>query len=120
MTNLLLCCCCCPLLLVLLPHFLTGAKLRVINFCTMLRAARIALALLSIFAIAYVLATPDPTDDVTGVLRPNHLGKAQGLDPHFVQPPTPNSVILPLLVPGSPTQRLTTFELVDLLCAYRC
>ena len=100
--------------------FLTRAKLRVINSPAMLRAARIALALLSIFAIAYVLATPDPTDDVTGVLRPNHLGKAQRLDPHFVQPTTLNSVIFRLLVPGSPTQRLTTFELVDLFCAYRC
>ena len=38
----------------------------------MLRWARVALALVVIFTVAYILITPDPTDDVDGVLQPNH------------------------------------------------
>ena len=43
------------------------------------RPAQVAFILLAIFAITYVLVTPDPTDDVSGVLRVNHIGKVQEL-----------------------------------------
>jgi hypothetical protein len=43
----------------------------------MMRGARIALVVVVILSIAYVLITPDPTDDVDGVLRPHHTAKAQ-------------------------------------------
>jgi hypothetical protein len=86
----------------------------------MLRAARILLALISIFAIAFVLATPDPTDDVPGILRPSHLDKGHKTAASFVQQPPQQGVIFRLPAPPSSTQRLATSELFDLACVYRC
>ena len=88
----------------------------------MMRGARIVLAVIVIFSIAYVLITPDPTDDVDGILRPNHQAKVQRL------------VSLPLLqlrvlvfvafflsMPSTKSaQRLNTSELLDLVCVCRC
>jgi hypothetical protein len=88
---------------------------------TMIRGARAALAVVAIFSIAFVLITPDPTDDVDGVLRPNHTATAQTI----VSLALPQSAILvfvPFLLPIRPsaTQRLTTSELLDLVCVCRC
>ena len=87
----------------------------------MMRGARVALAVVVIFSIAYVLITPDPTDDVEGFLRPNDWAKAQ----RIVSLPLPRSpvlVIVPFLssIPPSAIQRLTTSELLDLVCICRC
>jgi hypothetical protein len=87
----------------------------------MMRGARVALAVVAIFSIAYVLISPDPTDDVDGVLRPHHTAKAQ----RIVSLPLPQSAILlvvPFLLPMRPnaTQRLTMSELLDLVCVCRC
>jgi hypothetical protein len=87
----------------------------------MTRGARAALAVVAIFSIAFVLITPDPTDDVDGVLRPNHTATAQTI----VSLALPQSTILvfvPFLLPIRPsaTQRLTTSELLDLVCVCRC
>jgi hypothetical protein len=87
----------------------------------MMRGARVALAVVVIFSIAYVLITPDPTDDVDGVLRPNHTAKAQ----RIVSLPLPLSPILAIvafLLPIRPNaiRRLTTSELLDLVCVCRC
>ena len=43
----------------------------------MIRGARAALAVVAIFSFAFVLITPDPTDDLDGVLRPNHTARAR-------------------------------------------
>jgi hypothetical protein len=85
----------------------------------MMRGARVALAVVAIFSIAYVLITPDLTDDVDGVLRPNHTAQT------IVSLALPQSAILvfvPFLLPIRPsaTQRLTTSELLDLVCVCRC
>ena len=87
----------------------------------MIRGARAALVLVAIFSFALVLITPDPTDDVDGVLRPNHTAAAKTI----VSLALPQSAILvfvPLLLPIRPsaTQRLTTSELLDLVCVCRC
>jgi hypothetical protein len=87
----------------------------------MMRAARVALIVVAIFSLVYVLITPDPTDDVDGILRLNHSAKAQ----RIVSLPLPQSpilVIVPSLLsmPRSATQRLTRSELLDLVCVCRC
>jgi len=87
----------------------------------MIRGARAALAVVAIFSFAFVLITPDPTDDVDGVLRPNHTAKAQTI----VSLALSQSAILvfvPFLLPIRPsaTQRWTTSELLDLVCVCRC
>ena len=87
----------------------------------MMRGARIALAVIAIFSIAYVLITPDPTDDVDGVLRPHHTAKAQ----RIVSLPlaqSPILVVASFLLPIRPSgvQRLATSELLDLVCVCRC
>ena len=87
----------------------------------MMRGARVALVVVVIFSIAYVLISPDLTDDVNGVLRPNHPAKAQRLV-GLSLPQSPILVIVTFLLsmpPGS-TQRLITLELLDLVCVYRC
>ena len=87
----------------------------------MTRGVRVALALVAVFSIAYVLISPDPTDDVNGVLRPNHSPNAQ----RIVSLPLSQSPILavvPFLLSMRPiaAQRLTTAELLDLVCVCRC
>jgi hypothetical protein len=87
----------------------------------MMRGARIVLAVVVIFSVAYVLMTPDPTDDVDGVL-PNHQAKAQRL----VSLSLPQLQVLFIVafllsMPSTRSaQRLTTSELLDLVCVCRC
>ena len=85
-----------------------------------MRGARIALVVVAIFSIAYVLITPDPTDDVDGVLRPHHSAKAQII----ASLPLAKSPILEVasfLLPIRPSgaQRLATSELLELMCVCR-
>jgi hypothetical protein len=86
----------------------------------MLRVARIALALISIFVITLVLVTPDPTDDVPGVLPPLHPNKAHKLAVCHIPLPVWQSALVLLTVPASSTQSLPTSELLDLVCVSRC
>ena len=75
-----------------------------------------------IFAIAYVLITPDPTDDVEGILRQNHQAKVQKLV-SLSLPQLQVFVIVVFLLSMSSTrsaQRLTSSELLDLVCVCRC
>ena len=99
---------------------LTSTKRGAINFSQMFRTVRVALALLSIFSIAYVLITPAATDDVTAVSQRSHFGKAQKLAVCLVQPLAPQIAIFRLPTRSSSNQRLTTLELVDLFRTYRC
>jgi hypothetical protein len=87
----------------------------------MMRSARVALVVVAIFSIAYVLISPDPTDDVDGVLGLNHSAKAQTIV-SLPLPQSPILVIAPSLLstPLNATQRLTTSELLDLVCVCRC
>ena len=87
----------------------------------MMRFARVALAVVAIFSIAYVLITPDPTDDVAGVLRSNHPAMEQRL---FAVSLLQSwiLVIVPLHFFTSPTstRHLATLELLDLISVSRC
>jgi hypothetical protein len=84
----------------------------------MMRVARVALALVAIFSIAYVLITPDPSDDVDGVLRSNQLGKAL-VSVSLLQSQLLVIVPLPLSMPQSSPQRLTASALLDFVCVCR-
>ena len=88
---------------------------------TKMRSARIVLAVIAILSIAYVLITPDLTDDVDAVLRLNHSAKAQRIV-SLPLPLSPIFVIVPLLLsmPRSIIQRSTTSELLELVCVCRC
>jgi hypothetical protein len=78
------------------------------------------LVVVVILSIAYVLITPDPTDDVDGMLRPHRSAKAQIVSLPLPQSPIP--VVAPFLLPMRPSgaQRLITPELLDLACVCRC
>ena len=88
---------------------------------TKMRSVRIVLAVIAILSIAYVLITPDLTDDVDAVLRLNHSAKAQRIV-SLPLPLSPIFVIVPLLLsmPRSIIQRSTTSELLELVCVCRC
>jgi len=87
----------------------------------MMQWVRVALALVVIFSIAYVLITPDPTDDVYGVLRPNHPDIAHKvLAVSLWEFQIPVIVLFHLfLLPGR-TQHLASFELLDVISVCRC
>ena len=86
----------------------------------MLRITRIGLALLGVFAIAFVLITPDPNDDVPGVLKQGHLDKFLRLAVSSIEPLAVQSVMLFLPTPLCSKQQLTASELLDLFCIHRC
>ena len=87
----------------------------------MMRCLRVALALAVIFSIAYVLITPDPTDDVCGVLRTNHPDIAHKmLAVSLWQSQNPVVVLLRLLVLPGRTRHLASFELLDVISVCRC
>jgi hypothetical protein len=85
------------------------------------RSARVALALLLIFTIAYILITPDPTDDVDGVLGPNHPELSQRTlaaslwEFHSQMPVQFRSFTLP-----DRSRHLAEFELLDIISVCRC
>jgi len=93
----------------------------VLSTFTKMRSVRIVLAVIAILSIAYVLITPDLTDDVDAVLRLNHSAKAQRIV-SLPLPLSPIFVIVPLLLsmPRSIIQRSTTSELLELVCVCRC
>lgn len=86
----------------------------------MSRGVQIALALLAVFAITLVLITPDPTDDVPGILNSTHLCKGQRLTLFSISPPAQQYFINRLPARANSHQRLSTLELFDLDCVYRC
>jgi len=89
--------------------------------CAMMRGARVALVVVVVFSIAYVLISPDLTDDFDGVLRSNHSAKAQRLASLSVTQPQILVIVGFLLSkPPSSPQRLTASELLDLVCVCRC
>jgi len=88
----------------------------------MMKWARVALALVVVFTIAYVLITPDPTDDVYGVLPPNHPALAQKVPAvslwEFQVPIA--VIILVFTLPGTFTRPFADFELLDIISVCRC
>ena len=84
--------------------------------------ARVALAMVVIFTIAYVLITPDPNDDVYGVLRSNQPDMAQkvlALSLWEFQTPLTVSFLL-VALPASLSRHLAAFELLDVISVCRC
>jgi hypothetical protein len=86
-----------------------------------LRWAQVALALLVAFTIAYILITPDTTDDVDGILQQNHPTSANRmLAVSLWEFQTPVSVLLHLFTFTDRSQHLATFELLDIISVCRC
>jgi len=87
----------------------------------MMRWARVALALVVIFTIAYVLITPDPTDDVDGVLQPSHPALAHKIPAVSLwESQLPVFVLFHFFLPTGSTRQLLTLELLDLISVCRC
>ena len=87
----------------------------------MTKGAKIVLVLVAILSITYVLITPDLTDDVAGILRPNHTPKAKRIVSVSVTK-TPIAAVVPSLLstPRNTTERLSTSAVFDLTCVNRC
>jgi hypothetical protein len=88
----------------------------------MIRVLQIVVALAMVFSIAYVLITPDPTDDVEGILlSSNHPLTVHRLIGVSVPQFQMLTIVLACLstVPAF-NQCLNTSELLDLTCVYRC
>ena len=93
----------------------------IFNRSSMMCALRIALAILVISSIACVLVTPDPTDDVDGILRSNNLAQAHRLvAASLLAPPILLLLLLRIFTDASSETRLITSELLGLTCVYRC
>ena len=87
----------------------------------MMRFVTVALAVLAILSIAYVLITPDPTDDVTGALRSNHPAMEQKLSAVSVlQSWILVIVLLYFFTSPTSTRHLAALELLDLISVSRC
>jgi len=93
----------------------------------MMRMLQIVVVLMVVLSVAYVLITPDPTDDVDGILRPNqlltgnHLLKAHSV----IGDSAPQFEMLTIVLAHASTDAtfhkcLTTSELLDLTCVCRC
>jgi hypothetical protein len=96
-------------------------KTRSYKLGIMMRWTRVALALLAAFTIAYILITPDPTDDVDGILQQNHLASANRmLAVSLWEFQTPVSALLHLFTFTDRGQHLATFELLDVISVCRC
>ena len=89
-----------------------------ITATNMLSLAKIGLAIVIILAVARILITPDPTDDVNGVLQQRHLVKATVVLLFAVQsqPTPPSTVGLPRLRFQPPIQN----NRLDLTCVLLC
>jgi len=86
-----------------------------------LRWARVALALVVIFTVAYILITPDPTDDVDGVLQPNHPALAHKIPAISLwESWTPVIVLFHSVPPLGSARQLLSSELLDLISVCRC
>ncbi|HTB94140.1 MAG TPA: hypothetical protein VK728_15005 [Candidatus Sulfotelmatobacter sp.] len=87
----------------------------------MMRWARVALALVVICAIAYVLITPDPNDDVDGVLQPNHPALGHKIPVVSLwESWTPVNVLFHAVIPPGFVRQLLTLELLDFISVCRC
>lgn len=86
----------------------------------MVRAAQIALVFACAFAIAMVLITPDPTDDVPGVMSGSHLEKIQKLALCAISPPAQRCLRYQLQARPNSHHAPNSFQLFDLGCVYRC
>ncbi len=79
---------------------------------------KVVLALLIVLSVATILATPDPTDDVMGVLHQQHMVLAQLVFLGLIH-------IVPLLitsssVPDTPAEAPPSLNLLDLVCVRLC
>jgi hypothetical protein len=84
----------------------------------MLRLAKLGLAIVIVVSLASILITPDPSDDVDGVLQRHHLVKVAVAPISARQRESPAQVSgeLSLLV----FPRSTPSNLLDLVCVRLC
>src|SRR5712691_8994771 len=101
--------------------FLDKDKIGCYHPSFMMRSVSVVLAIFAIVSITYVLVTPDPADDANGILRPNHLFKAQrSMGVSLLQPQNLVVVVLQLFALAISTLRLTATGLLELVCVCRC
>ena len=75
------------------------------------------LALVVVFAVATILITPDPTDDVDGILRAHHALKSPSLGASVGV----SLVVFPLAALAASYPPIpTTPNLLRLICTCRC
>ena len=86
----------------------------------MVRAAQIALVFACAFAIAMVLITPDPTDDVPGVMSGSHLDKIQKRALFAISPLAYHCLIYQSQARPNSREAPSSFRLFGLDCVYRC
>ncbi len=88
----------------------------------MMKWARVALALVVVFTIAYVLITPDPTDDVDGVLPPNHPALAQKVLAVSLWEFQVSIAVIVLVftIPGSFARHFSALDPLDIISVCRC
>jgi hypothetical protein len=105
------------------PRFVLfhGYKIRSYRRGLILRWARVALAMLVAFTIAYILITSDPTDDVDGILRQNHPTSAHRmLAASLWEFQTRVIVLFHLFTFPRCTRHLAAFDLLDVTSVCRC
>jgi len=74
-----------------------------------------------IFSVAYVLITPDLTDDVDGLLRSNYRAKTpRPLAVSLQHSHIPVIALFRLFKASTCARRLASLELLDLVCVSRC
>ena len=97
-------------------------RTRSYKFRIVMQGARVALALVVIFSIASVLITPDPIDDVYGVLKQNHpTARQKMLAVSLWEFTIPLTVLFQLLSLASGfTRHSPAFELLDVISVWRC
>ena len=78
---------------------------------------RTLLALLVVVAVVTVLVTPDPSDDIYGILRPHKVIKTHGLATMFGI-----AMVLAFVERSfyTSSQDVTSKNLLKLICRYRC
>ena len=87
----------------------------------MMRGARVALALIVAFTIAYILITPDPTDDVDCILQQNHpVSTHRMLAVSLWEFQTRMTVLFHSFTLPRCTRHLAKFELLDVISVCRC
>jgi len=84
----------------------------------MYRLAKIGLAIFIVVSVASILITPDPSDDVNGVLQQRHVVKV----PPARIPPAQSSISHVLVVKTQPLSARTIVgpNLLDLVCVLLC
>jgi hypothetical protein len=91
-----------------------GAK----NAANMLRLAKVGLAIVIVVSVASILITPDPSDDVNGVLQQRHAVKAAVVAVSIL--PSSEAPRFPIRSASVGAQLMNRLNVLDLACVLLC